>query len=150
MNECVNAGPVWVVFTGHADLWWLKWLRPGFRHCYVLFRDRWQWVSIDPLSHYTQVEFHAHVHRDFDLPAWLRGQGMTVVQTTLAAPPRRCAPLMPFTCVEAVKRFLGIHRRLIITPWQLHHYLTQKGSNNGIAKNARQSAKNSSIHTCAG
>ena len=115
----------WVVFSGQADLWWLKFLKPGFRHCSVLFQDRWQWVSVDPLSHYTQIEFHGHVHRDFDLPAWLRGQGLRVIETCVNEPPHKPAPWMPFTCVEAVKRFLGIQRRFIVTPRQLHHYLTK-------------------------
>jgi len=122
MNE-----KAWVVFCGHADLWWLKFLKPCFRHCYVLFQDRWQWVSIDPLSHYTQIHFHSHVHRDFDLPACLRGQGMIVIEASISEPPRQCAPIMACTCVEMVKRFLGIHQRRIVTPWQLYKYLTRKG-----------------------
>lgn len=125
---------VWVVFCGQTDLWWLKFLKPRFRHCYVLFQDRWQWVSIDPLSHCTQIDFHSHVHSGFDLPAWLRGQGMIVVETQTKEPPRKCAPFMVFTCVEAVKRVLGIHRRRIVTPWQLYQYLTRKGHSHGITQ----------------
>lgn len=117
----------WVVFSGQTDLWWLRFLKTDYRHCYVLLQDRWQWVSIDPLSHHTHIEFHSHVHRGFDLPAWLRGQGMIVVETTITEPPHKCAPFMPFTCVEAVKRLLGIHCRRIVTPWQLYQYLTRKG-----------------------
>lgn len=121
------SGKAWVVFSGRTNLWWLRFLKPGFRHCYVLLQDRWQWVSIDPLSHCTHIEFHSHVHCRFDLPAWLRGQGMVVVETAMTEPPQKCAPFMPFTCVEAVKRMLGIHRRFIVTPWQLYHYLARKG-----------------------
>lgn len=117
----------WVVFSGQADLWWLRLLKPGFRHCYVLVRDRWQWVSIDPLSHYMQIQFHTTITQSFDLPAWLRGQGMIVVETQIIEPPRKPAPWMPFTCVEAVKRFLGIQKRFIMTPRQLYYHLT-KGS----------------------
>ncbi len=115
----------WVVFSGHADIWWLKILKPGFRHCYILLQDRWQWVSIDPLSHYTQIQFHERLHRNFDLPAWLRGQGLRVIEASMIEPPHKAAPFMPFSCVEAVKRLLGIQRRFIFTPWQLHHYLTK-------------------------
>jgi hypothetical protein len=35
----------------------------------------------------------------------------------------KAAPFMLFTCVEAVKRVLGIHRRGIVTPWQLYQHL---------------------------
>jgi len=29
----------WVVFSGEADLPWLKILKEGYRHCYVLLND---------------------------------------------------------------------------------------------------------------
>lgn len=33
------AAPVYpdalVVFSDNTDLWWLRWLKPGFRHCFI-------------------------------------------------------------------------------------------------------------------
>ncbi len=112
----------WVVFTGQTDLPWLKMLKPGFRHCYVLLNDGDRWVSLDPLSNYLDVSIHHHVPAKFNLPLWLKSRGLIVVR----APMRRArkeAPWMLFTCTEAVKRVLGLHKRSIITPWQLYRYL---------------------------
>lgn len=114
----------WVVFTGQTEISWLRILKPGFRHCYILLNDGERWTSIDPLSHITEISVHHHVPADFDLPGWLRSRGNRVVAAPLCRDLKRAAPVMVFTCVEAVKRVLGIHRRFIFTPWQLYRHLT--------------------------
>ncbi len=125
--------PVWVVFSGETDIQWLRrFLKPGFRHCFVLLRDGGRWISFDPLANYTEITCYGHLPESFDLPQWLESRGLTVLSASMERCASRCAPLMPFTCVEAVKRLLGLHRRLILTPWQLYRFLS-KGENNGIA-----------------
>jgi hypothetical protein len=118
----------WVVFSGQADLPWLKMLKPGFRHCFVLLNDGKHWVSLDPLSNYTDVMVHA-VPADFNFPLWLADRGHKVMPTKLNRD-KKPAPWMVFTCVEAVKRVLGIHKRTILTPWQLYRHL-QSSFNQG-------------------
>ena len=113
----------WVVFSGQTEISWLKFLKPGFRHCYVLINDGERWTSIDPLSHVTEISVHHHVPVEFDLPAWLASRGNRVVKAPLHRDITKAAPFMLFTCVEAVKRVLGIHRRGIVTPWQLYRHL---------------------------
>ncbi|MDH5723024.1 MAG: hypothetical protein OEY94_06855 [Alphaproteobacteria bacterium] len=114
---------VWVVFTSQNELPYLKYLKPGFRHCFVVMCDGQRWVSVDPLAHHTEIYVQER-HRDFDLPKWLEQEGHVVVKTQIRKS-FRPAPLMPFTCVEAVKRVIGIHKRKILTPWQLYQYLTE-------------------------
>jgi hypothetical protein len=121
VNEYQKA---WVVFSGQTEISWLKFLKPGFRHCYVLINDGERWTSLDPLSHVTEVSVHHHVPADFDLPAWLESRGNRVVKAPMKRDITKPAPFMLFTCVEAVKRVLGIHRRGIVTPWQLYRHLT--------------------------
>lgn len=116
---------VWVVFSGQTELPYLKWLKPGFRHCYVIMNDGHRWVSVDPLSHMTDVVVHHHLPPDFNLPRWLEDRGMKVVAARRGDIPLRAAPMMVFTCVEAVKRILGVHERRIITPWQLYRHLSE-------------------------
>lgn len=128
MKRNINIMPnqkMWVVFSGQTELPYLKWLKPGFRHCYVVMNDGESWISVDPLSHFTDVTVHHHLPADFNLPKWLEARGMKVVPVLRGEVPLRAAPLMVFTCVEAVKRILGVHRRSIVTPWQLYRYLTQ-------------------------
>lgn len=118
-----KAQKAWVVFSGETDFKWLKILKPGFRHCFVLLHDGSHWISVDPLSNHMEVQIH-HMPPDFDLPLWLEDRGQTVFPAALCRTKKKAAPLMMFSCVEAVKRILGIHKRFIITPWQLYHYLS--------------------------
>ncbi|MGB0719002.1 MAG: hypothetical protein ACPGRX_00925 [Bdellovibrionales bacterium] len=122
-NTQTQKPEAWVVFSGQADLPWLRVLKPGFRHCYVMINDGKHWISIDPLSSYTDIAVH-HLPQDFDLPRWMQKRGHMIVKAPISKVTRP-APWMVFTCVEAVKRVLGIHRRMIITPWQLYRHLMQ-------------------------
>ncbi|MDA1089462.1 MAG: hypothetical protein O3A85_04000 [Proteobacteria bacterium] len=44
-----------VVFSGEADLKWLKVLKPGFRHCFAILENNGRWILYDPLSHQTEI-----------------------------------------------------------------------------------------------
>jgi hypothetical protein len=118
-----SAQRVWVVFSGQTEIPYLKFLRRGFRHCFIVLKRGDHWISLDPLAHRTEIELH-YLPEDFDLPAWLNERGHTVVETDL----RRVAlaPLPPalFTCVEAVKRIVGVTSWTIMTPWQLYKHLS--------------------------
>lgn len=130
MNQSIVANSPaqksWVVFSGQTELSWLRFLRPGFRHCFVLLFDGQCWLSVDPMLNYMDVQVH-HVSPEFDLPRWLEGRGHIVIPARNDRSHKKPAPWRPFTCVEAVKRVLGIHARGIVTPWQLYRYLTKKG-----------------------
>ena len=115
----------YVVFHGQADLPWLRLLRPGFRHCYAVLRSGGRWLSFDPMLNRLEVRVHAHLPLDFDLPGWLAARGHTVVRAVIDGTRSRPAPWRPFTCVEAVKRLLGLHARAVLTPWQLYRHLIQ-------------------------
>lgn len=116
----------WVVFSGKADVAWLRFLRPGFRHCYVLLHDGEQWLSVDPMLHHMDVQAYPHLSSDFDLPSWLRARDQIVIPAPVSRTRTKPAPWRPFTCVEAVKRILGLHRGTLWTPWQLYQHLTSK------------------------
>lgn len=113
----------WVVFRGDAELWWLRLLRPGFRHCFAILNDGRHWVLVDPLAPFTDVEV-LDLPAAYDLPGWFREKGMAVAPAPLRRGLSRPAPWGPFTCVEAVKRVLGLHAPGVLTPWQLYRRLT--------------------------
>ncbi len=124
---------VWVVFTGETDIPWLRrFLKPGFRHCFVLLNDGERWVSFDPLANYTEILIYNHLSCDFDLPLWLKSRGLSVLEVSVERAVKRCAPLAPYTCVEAVKRVLGLHKRLIFTPWQLYRFLEKRNNHTSL------------------
>ncbi len=50
-----------VVFCGGAELPWLKLLKPGFRHCFIIVDGGGgAWVSLNPMSHRTEIAVLAH------------------------------------------------------------------------------------------
>lgn len=112
-----------VVFSGRADLWWLRLLHPGFRHCFVLVEAAEGWICVNPLAHHTRVELWPAVELEH-LLSWLGEQGdLTAVVAAAVPPPRRPAPIGLFSCVEAVKRIVGLHERWVVTPRQLYRRL---------------------------
>lgn len=115
-------GAALVVFSGAADVLWLRLLKPGFRHCFAVVECDGRWVVVNPLSHRTELAVLSGISGR-DLAAWYRRRGCRVVACAVHQPPRRSAPTGFYTCVEAVKRVLGIHARRVITPWNLYNFL---------------------------
>jgi len=116
MNEA------WVAFGEGRGLWWLKWLKPGFRHCFVVLGDAHRWVVIDPGSCFTDVAALDRAQNP-DLPARLCAMGLTLARAPIRRDLTRPAPWRPFTCVEAVKRILGLTAPAALTPWGLYRHL---------------------------
>ncbi|MEO5336533.1 MAG: hypothetical protein H7841_06530 [Magnetospirillum sp. WYHS-4] len=111
-----------VVFAGQADLKGLRLLRPGFRHCFVVLRRQGHWVVYNPLSHWTEIQVLAD-RPAADLACWFAEKGYRVVPAPAGEAPRIPAPWRPYTCVEAVKRALGLRAPWVFTPWQLYKRL---------------------------
>jgi hypothetical protein len=120
----------WAVFSGQTDLAWLRVLKPGFRHCFLVLQDGRHWLTLDPLATYTELAVQP-LPADFDLPGWYRAQDLTVVAAPIVRGHRRPAPLAVFSCVEALKRALGIHDRWLITPFQLYRHLRRQEPDGG-------------------
>lgn len=125
--------PAYVVFSDQVSLAWLRLLKPGFRHCAMIMpavaRPR-DWTIIDPLSHHLLVDQISVPDGQPDLPEQLRRAGHTLVAVRPYCPPPRPAPIMPFSCVEMIKRLLGIHSKRIWTPYQLYRFLTNPKTTN--------------------
>ncbi|NQV45438.1 MAG: hypothetical protein HQ501_11065 [Rhodospirillales bacterium] len=111
-----------MVFGDQSNLFWLRLLKPGFRHCFVLLELDTGWVMLDSLAHWIHVAIIPPVSSG-DLASWYRDHGYRTVTLKCSPPPNSAAPWAPFTCVETVKRALGIHRSGIWTPHQLWQFL---------------------------
>lgn len=111
----------WVIFSGQSDLPCLRYLKRGFRHCFLILNDGKHWIAVDPLASTIEVTI-PEAPIDFDLPRWLQTQGYTVQRAPINRNTKP-APITIFSCVESIKRILGIRKRRIITPWQLHQHL---------------------------
>ncbi|NIA72526.1 hypothetical protein HBA54_28455 [Pelagibius litoralis] len=110
-----------VVFHDKGAGFW-PWLfgRRGFRHCFLALNDGRAWMVVDPRSNGTEIL--AEVAADYDLTAFYRLQGFTVMEAEVRAAAGRF-PVWFFTCVEAVKRALGLRGWWIWTPYQLFRCL---------------------------
>jgi hypothetical protein len=128
--------PVLVLFCDDGGLPLLRLLKPGFRHVFVVLPLPRQagrgegaggWISVDPLIDRMELALHPPwpVHQ---LAGWFRAQGLTVLNLFLPVPAARqhpplAPPIAPFTCVEAVKRLLGLRAPWVLTPYQLYRHL---------------------------
>src|SRR3546814_4789581 len=104
-----------VVFHGEGCGFW-PWLcgRPGFRHCFVALDDGRAWIEVDARGDGLWIA--AELAAGCDLASHYRAPGYVVVETGVRAERRRHRKPWAFTCVEAVKRVLGVHGWLIWTP----------------------------------
>jgi len=118
-----------VAFSGEADLKWLRLLKPGYRHCFVLIESADVWVVYNPLSNGTEVDVWPGVQEE-TVRAWLVLHGYKVICKTVE--PVLDKPLMwrPYSCVEAVKRVLGVRAPRVFTPWQLYRHLNKSINKN--------------------
>lgn len=125
-HEIRVAAPLYVralvVFSGRTGVRWLRWLKPGYRHCFVAVDDGIEWLTVDPLLHRLEVRASG-LPSAFDLAAEYRRLALDVIEVVPAAVPLRRAPLGLFTCVETAKRLLGVRARWVLTPWQLRRRL---------------------------
>lgn len=119
----------WIVFSDDTDISFLKILKRGFRHCFLIVKDVDQWVVIDPCAHKTEFSILPHPSH-FNLPRYFTNEGKTVVKVSALETPEKIAPLFPMSCVETIKRLIGLHNRWVITPYHLYRTLMklQKGS----------------------
>ena len=112
-----------VVFDGRASLPWLRLLRPGFRHCMVVVESDGGWVLLNPLSGFTEILALPLLTAE-DIRTHFTADRYRIVEWHIPEPlPRAPAPWGPYTCVEVVKRTLGIHDRWVMTPWRLFRHL---------------------------
>ncbi len=115
---------VLVVFGGKSDIWWLRMLKKGFKHCFVILFDTKKGIAVllDPLCSRTVVDVSFLENTDF-LTDFFEANEYTVVETFIRSPNPRKVTLGIFSCVEVVKRILGIHKKTIVTPYKLYKFL---------------------------
>lgn len=108
-----------VVFAEETRLPKLRRLKPGFRHCFAYMAQPDGWIGVDPLSHRLEIRSFSGWDPEADLAGHLRGLGQCALTVPLLQPRLRLAPPLPFSCVETVKRLVGLHSWAVRTPWEL-------------------------------
>jgi hypothetical protein len=123
-----SSRPALVVFVDDTECAWLRWLKRGFRHCFVVIQDERCWLICDPLK--DRIELNSlDLPRSFDLAGFYADQGHRVlVGQTAHDLPREWLTLAPLTCVSVAKRLLGIRATWVLTPWDLFAHLSSDAS----------------------
>ena len=111
-----------VGFGGKPTLWWMHFLKKGFYHCFVALGRQNEWLIIDPLLHFTDVI----MLRDVNIYSFFKKRGYRFIEVPLNEPHYKRLRVMPYTCVETVKRFIGVEKSMILTPYGLFCYLNKK------------------------
>ncbi|OSQ39789.1 hypothetical protein TMES_07575 [Thalassospira mesophila] len=116
-----------IVFSDAPDKRFLRWLPSGFRHCFAVIAagENGQWIYLNPASHQLQCELW-QFSALFDPAAYYRGQGHQCLWVSLPDDVAKKVRLGMFSCVEVVKRLLGISAWYVMTPAGLHRYLVNK------------------------
>jgi hypothetical protein len=114
-----------VVFEDRSDARLLRWLRPGFRHCFCLTGGDRRWTLCDPLKSHLAIASIDGLTAP-DLARRLGTPGRRVLHGMLGtSDPSPSLGLRPLTCVEIVKRLIGLQARSVVTPYQLYRRLIQ-------------------------
>ena len=78
-----------IIFVGETEIPWLRFLKPGFRHCFAVIHDTENWIIYDPLAHQTVISAFPDAPAG-DLIDWYCRLGHVVVATEIQhAPVRR-------------------------------------------------------------
>lgn len=122
-----------IVFSDNTGVWWLKYLKAGFRHCFIILETDRGCVWVDPLS----SSFTIKILEGYELNSlvrWYRESGMRVLSVSVPAHGGKPFAWAPMTCVEVVKRLIGVRDPFVLTPWQLYKAIKGTKSEN-IGKN---------------
>jgi hypothetical protein len=109
-----------VVFHGAGIGAWSRFLKPGFRHCFVATECDGYWIVFDPQKGSPKISIVAPAN--YDLRSFYLNCGFHAVETKVKNK-IFWSLLLPATCVAAVKRILGLKKVSIWTPHQLYQFL---------------------------
>ena len=100
-------------------------LRPGFGHCFVALETGGHWVTANRRA--AGLTLRVAAPAGYDLAAFYRRHGFTVVETMWRAPSRaRLSDACRLaTCVGYCKALLGLRAPWVWTPYQLYRHLTE-------------------------
>ena len=111
-----------VAFGGTPHFWWQRFLKKGFYHCLVALGEGDKWILLDPLANCLDVM----VLHDTKLREYLHLKGYRTLETQVHESDEPGMTIRPFTCVETVRRVLGLPSAFMLTPYQLFKHLIKK------------------------
>jgi hypothetical protein len=98
--------------------WWTRLLKPGFSHVFITIPCEGGRILVDPNFGHLVIKF---IKKYEKLPQNLQKQVILVNFRTDVN--LKGGWFRPVTCVEIIKRALGIRKPLIFSPYQLYRYI---------------------------
>ncbi|MEO1940247.1 MAG: hypothetical protein ABGX60_00065 [Candidatus Thioglobus sp.] len=118
-----------VVFEqGDMQYWWAKYLQPGFRHCYAVRWDGFNWIGYYPHLGHTDIDVLNFGKYDSILNVVANTDCSAILYLKVWRDSKRIRAPWPTvsTCVEQVKAILGVRKWFLFTAWQLFNYLEKQ------------------------
>ena len=117
----------WFIVFEHGDMpyWWAKYLHSGFRHCWALRWDGFNWIAFDPKLGHTDIEILPYGNFE-DIEIISKAMNLSVkIRAKVWRDSIRIRTPYPtaVTCVEQIKALLGIRKWFLFTPYQLFNHL---------------------------
>jgi len=126
-DSCPHRRVALVAFTDQGEVWWLRALAPGFRHCFAVVRDpAGEWLACDWVKGRLVFRVYGPQTVD-DIVARLVAKGFRVAEVPVGGA-RRAGLFRPISCVEIVKQAVGIVGWRPITPFGLWRHLARQGA----------------------
>ncbi len=118
----------WFVVFEHSPKkrWYHRYLKPDFHHCYAMKKTAAEttWIVINP--HLSHVEIDYRSTDTFPEPIDYAGHYCKIVEFKATIDPMKTTcQLGILTCVDILKRVLGIQSFRVQTPYQLYRHLEQ-------------------------
>jgi len=126
MVELVENEIDWYIVFADGGRWhiWDIFTSPGYRHCFAIRWDGFNWVLIEPFGSWLEVQVMPYGPKD-NVPQLMVSLGHKVMYIRKS---RQNKFIMRgiLTCVTIMKHLLGIRAWWILTPKQLAKYLERK------------------------
>lgn len=101
--------------------WFTRFLKPGFTHCYVIYKSASGlfWIIVNPLWSHCDVDIRT-VETFPEVRDYTGEYAIIVKYHATINPEQTVAQLCFMSCVDVIKRVIGIKKRRIVTPYQLY------------------------------
>lgn len=102
--------------------WFNRFLKKGFGHCYAMARSEEYWLIINPTLEL--IEFELRSVGSFKTAHEYAGEHAVVVEIDVSLRPNvSSCSIGLMTCVDVVKRIIGLRGMGVYTPYQLYRRL---------------------------
>lgn len=135
MKQMEETKTIWICFRD-AQFFIRHFTKKGFGHVYVLMRDEFNWMMLDPRNNSLHIEL-LPFNASEDVPTLIKKEmGHTILKIIVEDKIQKWPNLNPFymvQCVNIVKYILGI-KVFAFSPYGLYRYLIKMKRKNRYKK----------------